>query len=260
MIGRDLFLNLMSEGIGILVTVFLVDQILLARQRQKWHAVREIFLMQLEVACDMLWVGLDTWLGRLMHEWELPGEQKAGSWNPAPGWRHISGPETRRQKGREAYRYLMQFDRVRSTTRNLDRATERLVRSELDAFRTSMERHFFPRPLAAHDSWPAFRDTALSASRKLEDLIGKYAQLTDHKLVLPIIRAVRDIEWLIHYEQFWEGRGFPGATHDDHNDRFDLLMAGFVTSLVEQLIHLRRYIRNDRATRSDAWRPLKPGF
>lgn len=60
--GLDLKSNLISEAIGILVTVFLVDRVLQWRKRRRWHQVRHRFLVTARVAGGTIVDAWRTWL------------------------------------------------------------------------------------------------------------------------------------------------------------------------------------------------------
>jgi hypothetical protein len=58
----DIASNLISEAIGIIVTVFLVDRLLEYRERRRWRGATTLVLRQLELSCgDLLMVWAD-WL------------------------------------------------------------------------------------------------------------------------------------------------------------------------------------------------------
>lgn len=250
-------LNLASEAIGILVTVFGVDLLLRRHEQRAWRSVREVFLKQADVVVDKLWTFSEEWLGAMAQDWPAHA-----------GWAHVSHEAAHRENCEGVIRDFEALYEMSSVQAPRSRAAA--ISDLAPGLQQRLAAGFFPRPLQAHLAWASFRGRAFPLLESFDRLLSSYASLVDPELALIGIQLHRDRDLLGTLEASWEqditayeatkGRPVVGTALQQGPSRSDLehgefVISSAVASFLVDLALLSLYIRRNRRTRTTAWFP-----
>ena len=226
---NGLWLNLLSEGLGILFTVLIIDRLLAWRERRSWDRVREIFLAQSEFVSDSVWKEFEIWLEALAQfQDEAPGSQERASAGTA---------------------VLAHFNELYSTSNTrAPRSKDAEFAAIATQLQKALESSVFPQPLRLHPSWTAFRGAVSPILDRFERVIAGYSPLVTPEFAVIGMQLRRDLDLLDVLEQNWTSESSEQA---DYQDR----VAGLIASQLLHVARLTQYVRRHRKSSSSPWFP-----
>jgi len=228
--------NLVSEAVGILTTVLIVDRLLSWREKRRWRCVRKVFLAEADKAIDTIidaWKSWITVLGKELYPTELIGtDVPAENW--AEGFAEKLGNfSCYARKCEVNYSFfppagvLTINDLMRGFT---DYAEERL-------------------PYLQDPGWSQLHKEMKLPVQKLNDLVDRYAMLVDPRFALPVIRLSEELDNLKSgkYEKlrhFYEN-GNRLAKRSDVNEEARKTTATLIDSAIRETLGLKYYVRRN---------------
>jgi hypothetical protein len=232
----NLIPNLISEALGILTTVLIVDRLLNWREKRRWRCVRKVFLAEADKAIDTI---IDAW-----RDWiSVLGDGAAHAAQKVDA----TGLADRAQT----------FEAKLSNFSHLARKCE-------------VNYSFFPPPGVlrinelmrgfteyAEERLPYFQDLGWSQLhkemkmpvQKLSDLLDRYAMLVDPNFALPVIRLSEELDNLKsgRYERLshFFANGARLARHSNVNETARRETAALIDSAIRETLRLKYYVRRN---------------
>jgi hypothetical protein len=184
---RDLAISLVSEGIGILVTVMIIDRLIAWRERRRWRNVRELFLAQANNPCRKIINAWKDWLlvmSKVDRNNELSETDRLILLDL--GYYALQGSHVK--SGIEIYLGKPPGSRLDTFANSCDsRIIDEMTKSLVPYLATKL----LPKQ---HDSWSKLYEEIASPVEKLSDLVDRYSMVVDPQFAGPVIRLSGDVE------------------------------------------------------------------
>jgi hypothetical protein len=233
----DIVWNLISEGIGILVTVFFVDRLLQRSERRRFRHVNALILQQLEISCGDILIHWADWLaavrkrGRKIRNPEIPRVDAKES-NVATEGDATSLPF-------KDFEDMCRYSGDETAVGESGKALIDLVRPE--NFHRGLSSHLGHYALDGED--PAWRRTIRSLSQQLDKITLLLSRLPNKDPDLlegteGMYLTLRDIDPRTHRRQVWEDEGVREARMAE------------IAHHIAQTISMRKFVRATIAAES----------
>ena len=220
---------LVSEAIGIIVTVVIIDRLLSWRERRRWREVRELFLATAHRECEKIMDAWTRWFAGMASQTHLRKLSKDEKESlvllgyPAPG-----GDTNRRLTevylGRPVGSALKSFAMMCDSKEIAD-----LVQCVGPYFTERL-------PPEGHSSWSNLYNEIGPPVRKLSDLVDRYSTVVDPVLARAVIRLSIDLDNL-------KSGGYESGAGRDRFGRVAVAMT--MAEGLRQTLELKSYIRHN---------------
>ena len=220
---------LISEAIGIIVTVVIIDRLLSWRERRRWREVRELFLSTAHRECEKIMDAWTRWLSDMVSRTrsrKLSKDEKESLvmfGYPARGGesnRRLAEVYLGRPVGSSLKSFAMMFD---------SKEIADLVQSVVPYFTESL-------PPEGHSSWSNLYEEIGPPIRKLSDLVDRYSTVVDPVLARAVIRLSVDLDNLM------SGAYESGASREQFGR---VAVAMTMAEGLRQTLELKSYIRHN---------------
>lgn len=225
----DLTLNLVSEGIGILVTILFVGRLLVWNERRRWREVRGLFLAQADRASQKIISAWGAWLltvAEEAHSGRLTRTDR--TFLLEMGYYALED---------EATALLASAYLGRPPGASLEAFAKTCNSKGIDEMIRSLVPYLASKVLpSGHPGWAELYEKMNAPVQKLSDLVDRYSTIVDPEFARSVIRLSIDLDNLEsgEYEEALE--------HDVSNTAVALTIA----EGIRQSLELQSYIRDNK--------------
>jgi len=232
----NLIPNLISEAIGILTTVLIVDRLLSWREKRRWRCVRKVFLAEADKAIDTI---IDAW-----RDWmSVLGGGASHAVDESNDPASVKRPQSFEERLSD-FSYLARKCEVNYSYFRPPGVLK--INELMRGFTEYAEERL---PYLQELAWSQLHREMKAPVQKLSDLLDRYAMLVDPSFAMPVIRLSEELDNLKsgRYEKLshFFANGARLAKRSNVNEAARRETAALIDSAIRETLGLKYYVRRN---------------